>query len=112
LQVVDAVFVCVAVDRDMHAVTHVEVHEVVSKLPTVGPVGGSGRLVGLVEGGGGGVRGTGRPRARREVLCWWWGCVKAWAGLATRECREGGKGGWPGPGSGAPCWGAAQAALS
>ncbi|KAF5839602.1 plasma-membrane choline transporter-domain-containing protein [Dunaliella salina] len=38
LQIVDAVFVCFALDRDMNACTIVEVHEVVSKLPTVGPV--------------------------------------------------------------------------
>eukprot|EP00983_Pelagomonas_calceolata_P104515 1159036-Pelagomonas_calceolata.AAC.13 len=38
LQIVDAVFVCFALDRDMNTCTIVEVHEVVSKLPTVGPV--------------------------------------------------------------------------
>ncbi len=37
-QIVDAVFVCFALDRDMSACTIVEVHEVVSKLPTVGPL--------------------------------------------------------------------------
>jgi hypothetical protein len=37
-QVVDAVFVCFALDRDLNACTHVEVHEVVAKLPSVGPV--------------------------------------------------------------------------
>jgi len=36
--VVDAVFVCFALDRDLNACTHVEVHEVVAKLPSVGPV--------------------------------------------------------------------------
>ena len=35
---VDAVFVCFALDRDLNACTHVEVHEVVAKLPSVGPV--------------------------------------------------------------------------
>ncbi|GFH18108.1 uncharacterized protein HaLaN_14852, partial [Haematococcus lacustris] len=37
-QVVDAVFLCFALDRDMRTCTRVEVHQVYCCLPTVGPV--------------------------------------------------------------------------
>lgn len=38
LNVIDAVFICFAMDRDMQSCSRVEVHEIYSKLPSVGPV--------------------------------------------------------------------------
>lgn len=38
MQVVDAVFLCFAMDRDMALCTRLEIHEVYCQLPTVGPV--------------------------------------------------------------------------
>jgi hypothetical protein len=38
LNIIDAVFICFAMDRDMHQCSRLEVHEVYTQLPKVGPV--------------------------------------------------------------------------
>jgi hypothetical protein len=48
--VIDAVFFCFAMDRDIRAVTRAEVHQVYQALPTVGPVSAAADPYVLCEG--------------------------------------------------------------